>query len=165
MSYIKIQKIKKENIGVPEKGYIYFGYDDDVNTGKGLWIKDDDGSAAYHILAQPVITGFNPTTAYAGDNISIIGYNFISGQTTVTFNGFFASVVFLSTTEISVIIPYSISGGVADVVVSTINGSSSPASFIIIVTTTTTTTLDCALVCTINCNVDCDLVCTINCVA
>ena len=50
MSYIKIQKITKENVDTPEKGYIYFGYDDTDTQNKGLWIKDDDGSDAYYIL-------------------------------------------------------------------------------------------------------------------
>jgi hypothetical protein len=134
MSYIKIQKIAKENIGTPEKGYIYFGYDDTA-FGKGLWIKDDDGSLAYYILAEaspiPVITGFDPTSAAVGETIIIFGNNFIDGQTTVTFNGFFANVVFLSVTEISVIIPYEAVVGTASVVASTPNGSSSPVSFVV----------------------------------
>jgi len=34
MSYIKIQKIAKETVDTPEKGYVYFGYDD-TDNGKG----------------------------------------------------------------------------------------------------------------------------------
>ena len=43
MSYIKIQNIIKERVGIPENDYIYFGYDDG-----GLWIKDD-GLIPYYI--------------------------------------------------------------------------------------------------------------------
>lgn len=135
MSYIKIQKIAKENIGIPEKGHIYMGYDD-TNYGKGLWIKDDDGSAAYYIITEtlpiPVITSFAPTSAVVGDTVIINGYNFVENDTVVTFNGFFAtSIVFLSVNQISVVIP-SVSVGSATVVVSTPHGSSSYTTFTII---------------------------------
>jgi hypothetical protein len=58
MSYIKIKKIKKEFEGtttpieVPEKGYIYLGYDDSSvgGLGRGLWVIDDDGTEATYVI-------------------------------------------------------------------------------------------------------------------
>ena len=39
-----MQKIRKEGVDVPEKGYIYLGYDDNTVGGEknGLWLKNDD---------------------------------------------------------------------------------------------------------------------------
>lgn len=94
MSYIKIQKILKEEVETPEPGYIYLGYDDSSvgSTGNGLWIKNDDGSEAYYILSgyatNPSISSIFPAdSAYIGNTIVINGANFVPFNTQVTFNG------------------------------------------------------------------------------
>lgn len=142
MSYIKIQKIKKENLNdpdfIPEKGYVYLGYDDQTVDGvnSGLWLKDDDGSDAFYILAQnnarPVISQFFPTNyASNGNTISIYGENFIPFSTTVTFNGVPGiNVTVLSSIQLTVVVP-NVSGEV-EVIVTTGYGYSAPKNYNII---------------------------------
>lgn len=141
MSYIKIQKIKKEDLNgpefTPEKGYVYLGYDDDTVDGvsSGLWLKNDDGTTAYYILAQndakPKINHFFPNN-YANNShtISIWGENFIPFSTNVTFGGVAGiNVTVLSSIQLTVIVP-DVSGTV-DVVVSTGYGYSDPKDYTI----------------------------------
>lgn len=127
MSYIKMQKIIKENVDIPEKGYIYFGYDDG-----GLWIKNDDGTPAYYILAgygsAPTISSLNPSQGYAGQQISIFGTGF-AGDSIVNFGSNQASnVTVLSSTQINVVVP-SITTGAISVTVTTQNGTSNSVTF------------------------------------
>jgi hypothetical protein len=138
MSYIKVAKIVKETVDIPEKGYIYFGYDSG-----GLWIRDDDGTSPYYILSgyasSPSISSFYPTSAFVGDTITINGNNFIKDTTSVTFNGVSGtSVTVLSVTQLTVVVPNTSTGAV-NVIVKTPNGSSSPASFTVNITTNTPT--------------------------
>lgn len=142
MSYIKIQKIKKEDLNnpefTPEKGYVYLGYDDETVNGvnSGLWLKNDDGTNAYYILAQndakPKINQFFPTNyASNGNTISIYGENFIPFSTNVTFGGIPGiNITVLSSIQLTVIVP-DVSGTV-DVVVSTGYGYSDPKDYTII---------------------------------
>ena len=111
MSYIKIQKILKEDVETPEDGYIYFGYDDPtVGSGVtgGFWIKDDTGSGATYLFNgysnAPSIISINPTSAYNGDTILISGINFL-GDVVATFSGITGMTTVISPNQISVIIP------------------------------------------------------------
>jgi len=111
MSYIKIKKILKEEVETPEKGYVYFGYDDStVSSGdtKGFWIKDDNGSDSTYLLAGysnvPTILNFNPTSAYNGDSITIYGINFVN-DTVASFSGVTGVTTIFSPNQLTVIIP------------------------------------------------------------
>ena len=131
MSYIKIQKIAKELVDTPEKNHIYFGYDSG-----GLWLKDDDGTDAYYILngyaSQPTILNFNPSTgSFNGDTLTINGSNFISFNTTVTFNGVLGtSVNVTSANSLTVVVPDT-PGNVPVIVTTTYGGSSLPVTYLI----------------------------------
>jgi len=111
MSYIKIKKILKDDVETPEKGYIYFGYEDTtVSSGstKGFWIKDDDGSEASYILEgysnAPIISDFDPTSAYNGDLITIYGINFVK-NTVASFSGITGVTTLVSPNQLNVVIP------------------------------------------------------------
>lgn len=131
MSYIKIKKISKEDVETPEKGYIYFGFDDPSN---GPWIKDDDGSDAYYIFSgydsEPKIISVNPiNSAFNGDTITINGTNFIPSITSVNFDDKMGlDVNVLSVTQLTVIVPSDITGNVS-ITVSTLYGDSLPYSY------------------------------------
>lgn len=130
MSYIKIQKIVKENVDIPEKGYIYFGYDSG-----GLWIKDDDGTPAYYILAGystlPTISSISPSQGYEGQQISVYGNGFVANAI-VNFGNITATTVnVLSSTQITVIVPSGVGTGIVSVNVTTQNGTSNSVNFII----------------------------------
>src|SRR5574344_1156609 len=133
MSYIKIQKIKKELIETPEKGYIYFGYDDISVDGesKGFWIKDDDGTVSYIVgqnSSAPTISNIYPFSSNNGKTITIYGSNFAPGDTSVSFNGVLGTnVTILSSNQLTVVVPDISTETVnAAVVVTTSNGFSSP---------------------------------------
>lgn len=140
MSYIKIQKIKKEDLNgtefTPEKGYVYLGYDDDTVDGvsSGLWLKNDDGKTAYYILAQndakPKINHFPTNYANNNQTISIWGENFIPFSTKVTFDGVDGNVTVLSSIQLTVVVPNV--SGLVDVVVSTAYGYSDPKKYNIV---------------------------------
>ncbi|MCK9416692.1 IPT/TIG domain-containing protein, partial [Candidatus Dojkabacteria bacterium] len=133
MSYIKLQKIKKELVETPEKGYIYFGYDDASVGGDstGFWIKDDDGTVSY-IVGQnssvPTISSIYPFSSNNGKMITIYGSNFAPGDTSVSFNGVLGTnVTILSYNQLTVVVPDISTDTVnASVVVTTSNGFSSP---------------------------------------
>ena len=133
MSYIKLQKIKKELVETPEKGYIYFGYDDASVGGEstGFWVKDDDGVASYIVgqnSSAPTISSIYPFTSNNGRIITIYGSNFVPGDTTVSFNSIpGTNVTVLSYTQLTVIVPDISTETInAAVVVTTSNGFSSP---------------------------------------
>ena len=133
MSYIKIEKIKKELIDTPEKGYIYFGYDDETVDGEksGFWIKDENGEV-YYIIGQndsnPTISSIYPISSNNGDTITIYGSNFIPYSTNVTFNGILGeNINVLSSIQLTCVVPEISKENVnASVVVSTPNGFSLP---------------------------------------
>jgi len=116
MSYIKIQKILKEEVETPEEGYIYFGYDDStvgsgVTSGVtgGFWMKDDTGSGATYLFAgysnAPNIISFNPTSsAFNGDTITIYGINFF-GAVVASFSGITGITTVVNSNQLTVIIP------------------------------------------------------------
>jgi hypothetical protein len=133
VSYIKIQKIKKELIETPEKGYIYFGYDDVSVDGesKGFWIKDDDGTVSYIVgqnSSAPSISNIYPFSSNNGKTITIYGSNFTPGDTSVSFNGVFGTnVTILSSVQLTVVVPDISTETVnVPVVVTTSNGFSDP---------------------------------------
>ena len=138
MSYIKIQKIKKENVETPEKGYIYLGYDDESVEGvaSGLWVKNDDGTDAYYVLSgyatNPIITSISPSSvSYIGDSITIYGNNFVPGNTNVSFNGTYGtSVNVLSLNQLTVVVPNV--QGTVNIIVTTTVGSSEAFPYTII---------------------------------
>jgi len=133
-----MQKILKEEIDTPEKGYIYLGYDDNSVGGinNGLWIKNDDGTAAFYILSgygsEPTITSIFPLdSAYIGDTITINGSNFIPSQTHVTFDGVESiNVNVLSLNQLTLTVPF-VEGNVS-IVVTTGYGNSSPFSYTVV---------------------------------
>ena len=137
MSYIKIQKIRKEDVETPEKGYIYVGYDDSTvgGSGSGLWIKDDDGNLAYYVLTGsgtgPTITNIQPAdSSFVGDTITINGTNFVNGYTIVTFGGVSGtSVNVLTSGQLTVVVPNNL--GSVSVAVHTPYGVSSDFSYTI----------------------------------
>src|SRR5262245_48261415 len=55
--------------------------------------------------APPLISGFTPTAAAAGQSVSIQGLNFVAGATTVSFNNVAATDVSAAPTQISVTVP------------------------------------------------------------
>jgi len=131
MSYIKIQKIKKNSIESSEKNYIYFGCDDG-----GIWIKKEDGSS-YYILygysSYPSIIGFDTINSHIGDTLIINGINFVTNVTSVTFNNVLVtSVSVLSSTQLSVMIPTTVTAGDVPIFVSTCYGLSQSVSHIIL---------------------------------
>lgn len=143
MSYIKIKKIKKEINGtttpieIPEKGYIYLGYDDSSvgGIGDGLWIINDDGTEAHYVLSglgsNPTITSITPSSSYNGDTITIIGENFIKDLTTITFDGVEATTVtFLSPSMLTAVVPQGVIG-VIPIVATTMYGVSNSYSYTI----------------------------------
>jgi hypothetical protein len=133
VSYIKLQKIKKELVETPEKGYIYFGYDD-VSVGgesSGFWVKDDDGTVSYIVgqnSSAPTISSIYPFTSNNGKIITIYGSNFVPGDTSVSFNSIPGTyVTVLSYTQLTVVVPDISTETInASVVVTTSNGFSSP---------------------------------------
>jgi hypothetical protein len=138
MSYIKIAKIVKETVEVPEKGYVYFGYD----TG-GLWLKDDDGTPAYYILAgygvPPSLISASPTSGYVGQTINLYGTGFIANATAVYFSSTSANtfsstsastVTVLSPTQLTVVVP-NIPDGIYFIYLITQYGTSSFVPFTI----------------------------------
>jgi len=140
MSYIKIQKIKKEQvknlIELPEKGYVYLGYDDTTvgGDGQGLWIIDDDGTVFYVLSgtgSAPTITSISPAgSSFVGDTITINGTNFINGSTIVTFGSASGTTVnVLSTGQLTVVVPNNL--GSVSVVVTTSYGVSNSSSYTI----------------------------------
>lgn len=127
MSYIKIQKISKDTVETPEKGYIYFGFDEDPI--KGPWIKDDDGTTRYILIsndATPQIYSISPAnSAFNGDTITINGANFILGDTSVYFdNELGLDVTVLSVYQLTVVIPNNVTGSIT-ITVQTSYGSDS----------------------------------------
>lgn len=137
MSYIKIQKIKKEDIETPEKGYVYFGYDDLTvdGTSHGFWIKDDDGTAAQYIVGQndakPTIVQLPVIPPNNGDTISIYGTNFVPNNTIVTFSGTSGIDVKVLTSNLLTIVVPNVNGDVP-VVIATAFGYSDPANLTVI---------------------------------
>jgi hypothetical protein len=86
--------------------------------------------------APPLISGFTPTAAAAGQSVTIEGLNFVAGGTTVTFNGVAATGVSAAPTQISVTVPAGATSG--RVRVATAGGSATSSSDFIVLANTTT---------------------------
>lgn len=140
MSYIKIQKIKKETVDQPEPGHIYLGYDDATvgGVGQGLWIKEDNITPAYYVLdgytgAAPIIYSLTPTEGYAGiTSVFINGNNFLA-TSTVFFGGIPCTVIqYVGPTQLRVTVPTNVSAGNVNVIVYNSTFSSSPMNFTVL---------------------------------
>ena len=80
-------------------------------------------------LSTPHIASVTPNPVAVGGTLTITGSGFVSGMTTVEFAGASASATFISTTQITVIVPASAVTG--NITVGTNNGQSNPYSITI----------------------------------
>lgn len=77
-------------------------------------------SLAFTVNPSPIATSLTPPQGSPGTTVTITGANFLSGSTTVTFNGVAAIPTSVTNTSITVTVPLTATSG--PVVVKTVNG-------------------------------------------